>query len=411
MRRFIIFILVCSVSLFSVIPANATSISCLYNLLDYSTLSDSGGNQTTLSNSKVISYTMPGSSVLYYVDVLFTFNNGTLGTVNIGPNSSTEFSLTVENVSDRLYRAYGSLPTRVYGTVYLKFTNTLSSTASLTIHSINVSAFNSEFFDVSGKVYAKGLGSSNSSTWNKGGTTYTEFPTGYESGISGMCEVYYYFDDWSNYDYITLEGGLSGFGINSLYAFLEVSGISVPVISSYVSSGNGNSITQNWFTATLDLTGVRKNVDDYLVLYVSGTYDTGVSSYAYAFNCYGQVELPAPSQFSYLFTLLKTNFSNIISRLDQFLSGSSEHENSADGFNESAFEQSNELAEMSAVMNSVEPPDLSGVNMSVGSMVDASVITLTTTGLSNALSNDIFIRVLIMAITLGLAGFILYGKK
>lgn len=117
------------------------------------------------------------------------------------------------------------------------------------------------------------------------------------------------------------------------------------------------------------------------------------------------------SKFGELFTNLGTIYTAIYRKLDSIISGSAQDNTNADGFNSEVDNQSSELDEMSSVMGSVEQPDISDVNLSLNGMANPSVITLTTTGISNALGNEIIIRVLLIAFTFSMVGFILYGKK
>lgn len=101
----------------------------------------------------------------------------------------------------------------------------------------------------------------------------------------------------------------------------------------------------------------------------------------------------------------------IIDKLDSIFTGTEQDQAGADSFNESISDQANELQDLTADLNSVTRPALSDVDISTDGLVDSSVVLLATNGLGSVLGNDIIIRVLTLALTFALAGFILYGKR
>lgn len=101
----------------------------------------------------------------------------------------------------------------------------------------------------------------------------------------------------------------------------------------------------------------------------------------------------------------------IINKLDNIFTGRGQDQTAADSFNESVTDQSNELEDLTADLNSVTRPPLSDVNLSTSTMVDSGTIVLATSGIASILSNTIILRVLLMALTFALAGFILFGKR
>lgn len=108
---------------------------------------------------------------------------------------------------------------------------------------------------------------------------------------------------------------------------------------------------------------------------------------------------------------LDTWFQTQFDKFDQLINGSSESNQAAEDFQDQAAEQDQQLDEMTQIMDSVEKPDPGDINMDLSTVVDSDTITLATTGLSAALGNTVILKVLIMAITFALIGFVLYGKR
>lgn len=116
--------------------------------------------------------------------------------------------------------------------------------------------------------------------------------------------------------------------------------------------------------------------------------------------------------FIYRFiSIVRDGFTSLNSSIDNLIAGSHEQQNAANSFNDSISDQADELQDLTADLNSVTRPELSDVNISTDGLVDSSVVLLATNGLGSILGNDIILRVLLLALTFALAGFILYGKR
>lgn len=111
-------------------------------------------------------------------------------------------------------------------------------------------------------------------------------------------------------------------------------------------------------------------------------------------------------------TMLRTNLGG---KLDNILSAikadSISNNQAADDFNNSVETQAQELEDLSDTMNSVERPDISDVMLDVSDLVDPNQFTMSTVGFSTLLGMDIFTRIILMALTFALIGFVLFGKR
>lgn len=98
-------------------------------------------------------------------------------------------------------------------------------------------------------------------------------------------------------------------------------------------------------------------------------------------------------------------------KLDDILTGKSDGQTSADDFNSDIGNQDSELDEMTSIMDSVDRPDIDDVDLSAAGMIDINILSQSTLGLGVVLGNEIILRLLLMALSFSLVGFILYGKR
>lgn len=220
-----------------------------------------------------------------------------------------------------------------------------------------------------------------------------------------------------------------------------------------------------WVIITLDLTKVQKSTEYYPNIRIDGIYEAANQPLITISRCVGVVYDDFDVESSWLkriFSELKNGFSNLLinfttwfnlfnnnlssilldvqngfnnvlinlttwfdlinnniisfgqsigSKLDQLIHGSSDQQSSADDFQQSMDDQSQELEDLTGDLSAVNKTPVEDVNVNVSGMVNPDVVILATNGIGGLLSNQIILRVFLMAITLALAGFILYGKR
>ena len=105
---------------------------------------------------------------------------------------------------------------------------------------------------------------------------------------------------------------------------------------------------------------------------------------------------------------VKTSVNNCGILLQQLIDGASGQDD-ADEFNDSVSDKTDELNTMAGVMDSVTPPDISKVNLD--QIISPEFVSITTSGLSAILSNQIILTIFMMSMTMSLVGYILFGKK
>lgn len=104
-------------------------------------------------------------------------------------------------------------------------------------------------------------------------------------------------------------------------------------------------------------------------------------------------------------------YRRLLNALKELISGNSEQNSAAEEFNQEMQEQADQIDQMNQVMDSVDKPAASDIQMDLNDTVSSSSVMLATQGLSHALSETFILKILIMAMTFALIGFVLYGKR
>lgn len=377
-----------------------------YNLLDFSTMNDSGTNYIGSPVGGIsFTYKNPFPCDIAYVDMLLNFSGGANpGSIHVGRSKThTQYSLTFENVSGNLWRAYGYI-NDYYESMLITLGNTKLS--YVTVYSIRVFPvynLNSVDFDASLNVYSES-GSVNYTTTN-GAVSFYLGANGHSISKDSPYGIRINIDDWKNFDIIDCIVFINGRNITSVSCYLA-DGTMVPFSCNQLTSPTSDvDYTGNVLQFSCDFSNINKVLaSGDLIIDIQGVYDSMSASLAYVDNLKGYVKISSPSP-------LLSFWYNLKDLLIDIMGSDEDHKDSADEFDSVTNEQVDELGQISTVIGSVEAPDLSAVDMSVNAMVNPNVIAVSTSGLSSALSSQIILKIIIMAMTLGIAGFILYGKK
>lgn len=102
---------------------------------------------------------------------------------------------------------------------------------------------------------------------------------------------------------------------------------------------------------------------------------------------------------------------SINNKLDSIISGTPEQNESADGFNDVIKDQAGQIQDSLDVMDSVQKPDVSGVQTSVDSFVPKTDMLAYTTPLTMFWKNTTLTAMLVLVVTLAMVSFVFFGKK
>lgn len=206
---------------------------------------------------------------------------------------------------------------------------------------------------------------------------------------------------WYLFDSYSINVSTSGLGFRSVQVDMS-DGTPVPFEVSYYNY-NDLEVTSTSIIINCDLSQIDHTLDSSLRITVEYNYFYSQYHWFQVSDAHGSVN-KSPNFFSVW-------FQKIVDSLGNLVNGNRNQESASDRFEDKVEEQDELLGDLTTDLNAVERPDLGSIELSPVGMVDPGVVTLTTSGISSALGNEILLRVLLIALTFALAGFILYGKK
>lgn len=300
-------------------PASAVSDSTMYELLDYSSLNDSGSNYVSFIGSKSVEYDIPYVSIIRYVDMVISMV-GAVSSVSVGYDSVLK-QLNVVQIGNDLYRVYGSIPSVVYEYLTIYFDSASTSYSWYTILSIKISATNYSSFP--------SLGSLN--VWDSlsGSTTISmssssDEPEVYLTQDPGSTVSYadfiscVYLSEWKKYDYMDV----------SLYLDVEhINTISVRHVDtfldfdvSYLTPADSIN-TFYWVLIHVDLSKVDRSSTVSPKIDITGTYYNQVDYNKIRLKSItGFAVLPDPSSLLSFWYNLRSFLSSSFSNLSTWIS-------------------------------------------------------------------------------------------
>lgn len=456
-RIFSIFL--CFIFILSVISSPASADSDLFvNLLDYGVATEYGSNSSSFKGTSIpFTYELPDKYTVTYVDVIFSYsNNAQISCYITDSNSSTNRgSLSVNHLGGPFFRAYGTISRRYYDNLTLNFvSDTEVSGKRISVEKFNVSTIDYTSNTVGGKMIGYSMGQYVNSSWSSESQSASiSFPIG--SSNDTIYNVSYRVDAayWKKYDFLNFTIALDTLSVDSL-SVSGFGGYVVPFEMSYLTDTENMNLKV--INISCDLRDLQRTYDliDYIEVYVTGTTKANTEQHAHIYHAYGVTGFSAPSAdlfwYQRLWNSIESGFSSLIGSVsyefntlrDQFTS----HTNIVVGkfnslteeirsklttsnswlnkiwtalgggrideeFQEDLDEKKDNLDDLSNTLGSVGAPDISDVNLNINGLVNPNVVTLTTSGISTVLSNEIILRVLIISATFAVAGFILFGKK
>lgn len=315
----VILVLVLSFSCL-VSPAAAATPSTSFNLLNYATANDSGSNYISFSNSTVISYDMPYSTALRYVDMLVTFNGPVPTSVSVGPNNSTQFPLTLEKISSRLYRVYGSMTSKIYHDFYISFVTNSSETSYISIHEINVNPLSTNVIPTVCLLSVQSLGVTNSQSMSDPDSSVEiPFSSVDNDSYSARWMSYIYFTDWTRFDSIDVLFYVDAESITSLN--VRHGDLFLPHTVSYINDNTSDSLLRYyWVSVHVDLSSCDRDSTSYPLISMTGEYNPYYTSKVLVKSVSGIVSLDPPSELLVFWYNLRSFLTDRFSSLSSWIS-------------------------------------------------------------------------------------------
>lgn len=406
-------------------PASAAEDTFM-EVLNYDQVTDSG-NFFYYTGSYEFTLSLPYSTNLYYVDMVFT---STLqpSSVSVYRNSSTSYSLDVVSIGSNLYRAYGSIGGN-FSNLKITFSNSGSSTAYVTLLSCEVGQLIKSYFTESGTVAYRVPDSSIEVTFNSDDSEnwYASQTKSYET----FTFDFYLSSGWQKYDYLQFYATFRCSSITTVLA--QINNINIPVEVTWLdpddSSENpvegvtqSNSTTQYAAIFTLDLTGLDRSSflnDTVPILTVIGdTAQNGYLSLNFVW-CYGVVAVEPLSPLAAFFQDLKTsitgNFNTLTGKLSSWftdlIAAVKGDEAAADDFQQDVDDQGSQFDDMVDAFDSVQRPDIEDIQIGLDGIVSSDDITASTNFITILMTDSLFSRYFAMLAIFASASYIFFGKR
>lgn len=369
-------------------------------VLEYSTINDSGSNYFVVKASQTISLPLPQRTYCVWIDMLVnTSDNPITSAYSLWNGNKTQ--LTVSKLGDKLCRIYGRMSYHTYEQLQLEIN--CSGTGYYELLSCRVSNMEHSTFAIRGKVQGNSnqkvtVEQKDSSTsavvwFNQDSDTY---------GYSATWETMIWSaDNWRVYDSLSFALALNVKSISSITAYHN--GLSLPVTVSPILSGSGDANTGNLYhvEVTIDLTGLDRTSNIIPYIYLTGESDLSGYEYLQLLRTTGYVESESVNPLTYY-------FNKLFGKLEQYFGGDSTDSND---FQEEAAQQGQEMDDLNNQLQGVTKPPVDDIQTSVDSYVSPFAISVFTEQFSLITGNSLTTTMLVMSLTVALVAYILFGKR
>lgn len=305
MKKAVCFVLVFTLLLVFSTPVNAAENSAWLELLETSTVNDSGQNWFKYAGTATVSIPTPSSMRLTKIDMLITYPANTAPTKVEVSYNGTFYNLQMYRIDANTSRVFGDIQQNFYSDVRIRFTRSSTTSTYLEILSCRVSQVVNQEVQAQAQVFV--------------GDTYYTTNSHIEIAGNGVSDTAYSqiridVTDWMKFDTVTIWGSATTMALNSVRA--TISTVGLPFEMSYIESlvtgessdfTNRYTYTENYsggggygngygdintameyngkilFCITIDLTGVDRTLTSApLYVYLTGVYS---GLYGYTFNC------------------------------------------------------------------------------------------------------------------------------
>lgn len=278
---------------FLAVPAQAATTENDFgmDLIDYSTVNDSGSNFFSFTDTKTINIDIPNSYYTTYVDVVFNVTGGPVPTSVQSKWGSTYNDLTILSIGRGYYRAFGNVRVSTYYSLDLVFTTGSTALTYIEIMSCVIHG-NFTHFEIPGAMMYDYNSQSGTAYYYPGATPYPMTPV-YITSPSDMhaldFNLFFYSNDWLKYDYLDFYIYAHCQSISSVSC--SFGDIVVPCEISYLD--NSNFIESTFiFSVRIDCRGLDRTSSDYPMLIVNGSLfnDTSLTNTFQLLGCGGFIE-------------------------------------------------------------------------------------------------------------------------
>lgn len=407
MKRILSLALICvilAVSLAPKVAASEVEVSdALFDVLSYS-FPNGGSGLTVYADTNGLAsarFTIPTSGVMQYVDCIFFCSQSLTSdlTVQFGGGSAWH-TLTVVNIANNMYRAYGQFS---HSSSYFYINIQADGLRWVTFRTCNISYNKLEHYNI--EAYCDVNSSDFSGTIHYVPTDVINYRF-FEAGTDYLnldLACFLYTDVWKKYDYLEFMISLGCQSVNSVSASMGQTVL--PCEVSYIDN-DMTTVNNYYITIRIDVSELNKVTDDYPQIIISASLTPDAINSVSVLNASGFLKSANGNFLFYLFRDLTNNLRSWFTTLYKSLNGDT---SSGDAFKEDSAELITGLDDISASMDSVQRPSMDSINTDfTGDISDASVLMA---GLFTEVTEIPWFSTIILAsCTLGLISYILYGK-
>lgn len=419
MKRLLSLILAVGLIFVMALPASAAEESAWIELLEYSTVDDSGSNWFNYTSTATVSIPTPYSMRCTKVDLLITYPANTAPSKVEVVYGGTYYPLEMLRIDDNTSRVFGTIQNNFYSDVRIRFTRSSSASSYLEILSCRVSQLVTQEVVADAQVFAN--------------NTYYPISTNIEvlgdddpkyANLNSDATIRIDVQDWMKFDTLTIWGSASSFAISSIR--VNVGTLGVPFSVSYLTNITSNEWSE-WVTdyggdtgailsnphfygktlycINIDLSQLDRtynyNGSSYpMYVYLTGTFPV---DYGYTFNCQyvnGCITIPDKTAAS-----LWNRFTSFMS--DLFGGNSSDAEDFASDMESQATEAEDLIDELEQVTK----PSVGDIDVDLSDVVSGAHVSNAAAPLTALLSNELFLSMTMISLTLALVAYVLYGKR
>lgn len=390
------------------VPASAAEDSNWIELLETTTVNDSGVNWFSYSTSATISIPTPRQMRVVAVDMLLSYTNGT------APDSVEFISggyitkLTVSQLTNGMARVYGVITNTFYTDVQFRFTRSANTTSTVEVLSCRINSLPYQNFDASADVL---LGNAYYPVNDIIDLAGHGLPN---ANVSEQIRISVY--DWQKYDTLSIMGYFDDAAISSIRA--SIGSVAIDVDVSFIDTesaggwikwendeNDGDGTITDWyseylFSISVDVSDLRAFYTEPLYLYVTCDYDMAFGATFICQYVTGSVLVPDISDLTW--------WQRFTSFMTDLFGG---EDPAADDFASNMESQATEAEDLIDELEQVTKPPVGDIDVDLSDVVSGADVSNAASPLTALLSNELFFSMTMISLTLALVAYVLYGKR
>ncbi len=365
-----------------------------------------GSSNVTFSNHGSVTFAFVDTVLCDYFDITFTCIGAPVLGIDLYANGSSASIgyYEVVHVGDKMYRCYGSFIVRNISQLSFRFITDSSVVSSVSIRNFTLGNYSSVIHDVEAyceimalpyeaTIHYVSTDEVNYRAW----TTYTDSDPNY--GLAIRVE------DWRKYDYIDILMYTNVGSVTNVTC--NMNGVAVPCDVTYL---NNDVAMQGTYTYTIrmDLRSLDRTALGNAVAVVSGsTMPVGSLNYVDVMSVHGYVSYDSLNAWQYLGYFLYQQINSIVNYLRQLVDGGSASSDLSQGVQDAV----DDLQQVDDSLQSVVRPDIDSVDVDVAKKLNPVVLTAYGNIFGILFNNEYISVIFILAFTLALVAYVLYGKR